>query len=68
MAKAEISGWRDRLYILESALEDTQQDLGDHPSLRDYADAYVHLLQAALAVRGYRIEPRALGSDWDDGG
>ena len=67
VSMAEISGWRDRLYLLEAALEDTQQDLGAHPTLRDYADAYVHLLQSALAVSGYRIEPRALGSDWDPG-
>lgn len=56
----QLDDWRDRLYVLEAALEDVQRDLAGSPTLQDYADAYVHLLEAALGVRGVRIEPSVL--------
>lgn len=57
---SELEAWRDRLYVLETALEDVQADLAGSPRLQDYADAYVHLLQAALGLKGFRIQPSAL--------
>jgi hypothetical protein len=56
----QLNDWRDRLYVLEASLEDVQRDLAGAPSLQDYADAYVHLLEAALGLRGVRIEPTVL--------
>jgi hypothetical protein len=58
-----IEAWRDRLYVLESALDDVQEDLAGNPSLQDYADAYLHLLEAALAMKGTRIEPSVLSGE-----
>ena len=55
--------WRDRLYILETAIEDAEHDLGNTPALREYTEAFQGLYDAARRVRSFRLEPRALGSD-----
>ena len=55
--------WRDRIYVLEAAIEDAEQDLAGKPTLRDYTEAFQHLYDAALSVRSYRIEPRAIGGE-----
>lgn len=58
-----FDGWRDQLYLLEAALEDAEQDLGDQPSLREYTEAFQVLHEAVRRVRAFRIEPRALGGE-----
>lgn len=58
----ELETLRDRIYVLESAIEDVRNDLTQSHGLQDYADAYVHLLKGALGVAGSRIEPKAIGS------
>lgn len=55
--------WRDTLYALESAIEDVERDLGDSPALREYTEAFGHLYAAALEMRRFRLEPKALGTD-----
>lgn len=55
--------WRDQLYLLESAIEDAEHDLGDAPSLREYTEAFQSLYAAATRLRGFRVEARALGSE-----
>lgn len=63
MTRAAIEDWRDRIYILEAAIEDAERDLEGKPSLRDYTEAFQHLYEAALGVRSFRIEPRAMGGE-----
>ena len=55
--------WRDQVYLLEAALEDAQQDLGDSPTLREYTEAFQVLYDAALRVRAFRLEARGLGAE-----
>ena len=55
--------WRDQLYLLEAALEDAQQDLGGAPSLREYTEAFQVLYDAAVRLRTFRLEARALGAE-----
>lgn len=43
---------RDRLYVLEAAVEDVERDLGGSPTRADYADAVSWLLDAARPLRG----------------
>lgn len=62
VSKRELDALRDRIYVLEAAVEDVRADLTESHDLQDYADAYVHLLEGALNVVGARIEPRAIGS------
>ena len=58
-----FDAWRDQIYLLEAAIEDAEQDLGDAPSLREYTEAFQGLHSAATRVRGFRLEARALGSE-----
>ena len=55
--------WRDRLYVLEAAIEDAENDLGEAPALREYTEAFRHLHQAAVQLRRFRLEAKALGSE-----
>ncbi len=42
---------RDRLYVLEAAIEDVERDLVGSPTKADYADALEWLLAAARPLR-----------------
>ena len=55
--------WRDHLYLLEAAIEDAEQDLGESPALREYTEAFQVLYEAARRVKGFRLEARALGAE-----
>ena len=63
LTRDSFDEWRDRIYVLEAAIEDAEQDLVGKPTLRDYTEAFQHLYDAALGVRSYRIEPRAIGGE-----
>lgn len=61
LTRDSLEEWRDKIYILEAAIEDAERDLEGTPSLRDYTEAFQHLYNAALGIRSFRIEPRAMG-------
>ncbi len=63
VTRHQFDEWRDRLYLLESAVEDAVQDLGDAPTLREYTEAFQVLYEAATRTSAFRFEPRALGSE-----
>ena len=58
-----FEAWRDHLYVLETAMEDAERDLGESPTLRDYTEAFRHLYDAASQLRSFRLEAKALGTD-----
>lgn len=62
IGRDQFDDWRDRLYQLEAAIEDAEQDLGKAPTLREYTEAFQVLYRAAQEARSFRLEPRALGS------
>ena len=43
---------RDRLYVLEAAIEDVERDLGSGSTKADYREAVEWLLDAARPLRG----------------
>ena len=51
---------RDRLYILESALDDVEGDLKGRPGPEEYKRAFQHLYAAAAPLRGTCVEPAAV--------
>jgi hypothetical protein len=51
---------RDRLYVLESALDDVEGDLRGKPGPEEYRRAFQHLYAAAAQMRGSCVEPRAV--------
>ena len=53
---------QDRLYVLRTALEDTEQDLGTGSTAAEVRSAYEHIRVAAGEVLEAAIEPRALGA------
>ena len=57
MTEADLRLLHDRLYRLESAVEDVQSDLTGTPSARAYRDAVAHLLDAAADLVGMVVEP-----------
>jgi hypothetical protein len=63
VGRKQFDAWRDRLYELEAAVEDAEQDLGETPGLREYTEAFQGLLAASRRTAVFRIEPRAIGSD-----
>ena len=63
ISRALFDEWRDRLYLLEAALEDAEQDLGTAPTLRDYTEAFQTLYEAASRTKMFRLEARALGAE-----
>jgi hypothetical protein len=63
LSREQFDAWRDRMYLLEAALEDAEQDLGDAPTLREYTEAFQVLYEAARRTASFRPEPRALGSE-----
>ena len=61
--RQQFDAWRDRIYQLEAAIEDAEQDLGATPGLREYTEAFQGVLAAARRTAGFRLEPRAIGSE-----
>jgi hypothetical protein len=55
-----LEALRDRLYILESALDDVESDLRGRPPLEEYKRAFQHLYAAAAGLRRSVVEPRAV--------
>jgi len=51
---------RDRLYVLESALDDVEKDLRGRPEPEEYRRAFQHLYAAAGQLRDACVEPRAV--------
>lgn len=58
---------RDRLYVLESALDDVEGDLRGRPAPEEYKRAFQHLYGAAAQLRDACVEPRAILSRSPDG-
>ncbi len=56
----KLVGLRDRLYVLEAALDDVEQDLRGRPPVEEYRAAFRHLYAAAAQLRGAVVEPIAL--------
>ncbi len=63
LSREVFDAWRDRLALLESAIEDAEQDLGSSPGLREYTEAFQDLYQATTSIRSFRIDVRAIGAD-----
>jgi hypothetical protein len=57
VAESDLATLHDRLYRLESALEDVDADLGRNPGIRAYKDAFEHLCDPARDLVGVAIEP-----------
>lgn len=58
LTRAAIDSLRDRLYVLEAAVEDVGRDLAGNPTKEDYREAVEWLLDAA----------RPLAGEWDASG
>ena len=58
--RAAYRALRDRIFVLESALQDVERDLKGRPPLREYRAAFVHLYAASLPVVESGIEPMAV--------
>ncbi|MEY2433424.1 MAG: hypothetical protein QOC92_3149 [Acidimicrobiaceae bacterium] len=46
MTRDELDALRDRLYVLEAAIEDVERDLEGSPTKQEYAEALDWLLDA----------------------
>ncbi len=57
LTRTEIDSLRDRLYVLEAAVEDVERDLAGSPTKADCLEAIDWLLDAA----------RPLAGEWDSG-
>lgn len=57
VAEDDLRRLHDRLYQLESAIEDVRTDLAGQPSARACRRALEHLLTAAKDLVGVTIEP-----------
>lgn len=57
IAEADLRLLHDRLYQLESAVEDVRADLADTPSARACRQALEHLLEAVNDLVGMVVEP-----------
>jgi major membrane immunogen (membrane-anchored lipoprotein) len=57
VAEQDLQGLHDRLYRLESAIEDVDADLGAARSARAYREAFEHLYEAARDLVGVVVEP-----------
>jgi uncharacterized protein YukE len=53
----DLKRLHDRLYRLESAIDDTEADLSEGKSARAYKEAFEHLHEAARDLAGVVIEP-----------
>lgn len=57
VAEEDLRRMHDRLYRLESALEDVDGDLAASSSHRAYKEAFDHLAEAARDLVGAVVEP-----------
>jgi tetrahydromethanopterin S-methyltransferase subunit G len=57
VAEADLRDLHDRLYRLESAVEDVDGDLAGRPGPAAYREAFAHLYEAARDLVGVVIEP-----------
>ncbi len=57
MSEDDLRRVHDRLYRLETALEDVRADLGDRPGSAAYRAAFEHLAEAAGDLVGVVVEP-----------
>jgi len=57
--QGQLDRLHDRLYALESALDDVEADLAGRPQQRDYRAALRHLSAAAGDLRGFLVEALA---------
>ncbi|MBN2113944.1 MAG: hypothetical protein JW785_07455 [Acidimicrobiia bacterium] len=57
---AALCRLRDRLYVLESALDDVEADLRGRPAPEEYRRAFQHLYAAAAPLRDSCVEPSAV--------
>lgn len=57
VATDALQDLNDRIYVLETALEDVERDLRADPG--DHRRAFQHLYAAAAGLRGQAIEARA---------
>lgn len=63
VAETELARVHDRLYRLETAIEDVDADLARDARPYSYREALEHLLEAARDLVGMVVEPvRAVGS------
>jgi len=57
VSEADLQSLHDRLYRLESAIEDVRADLGGKPGARAYREAFEHLYDSATDLLGVVVEP-----------
>ncbi len=57
VAEADLRVLHDRLYRLESAVEDVYADLTEKSTARDYREALEHVMDAAYDLVGMVVEP-----------
>lgn len=62
MDRTKLGILNDRLYILESAIDDVRNDLASSADLDTYRESVVHLLQAAMPLQNAHLEPKATGA------
>jgi tetrahydromethanopterin S-methyltransferase subunit G len=56
VSEADLQSLHDRLYQLESAVEDVRADLSDHAGARAYREAFEHLYDSAKDLVGLVVE------------
>ena len=57
VSEEDLRRVRDRLYRLESAIEDVESDLGESTRSQSYREAFEHLYEAAKDLAGVMIDP-----------
>jgi hypothetical protein len=57
VSEADLQSLHDRLYRLESAVEDVRTDLGGSPGPKAYKEAFEHLYDSAQDLVGVVVEP-----------
>jgi len=57
VAESELARLHDRLYRLESAIEDVDADLTEASGAKAYREAFEHLCDAARDLVGVVVEP-----------
>ena len=60
IARSTFEQTRDAIYRIETALDDVLSDLAAGESREALSEAFWHLYEAAAAVRGIPLEPRAM--------
>ncbi len=60
--RGKLGMLNDRLYVLESAIDDVRADLEESADLDTYRGAVVHLLEAAMPLANAHLEPKATGA------